>query len=404
MTAYLLGLHSRADSLAVAMGPADTINSMLINSMVFAFVPMLAAETNAGRTRLFLRLRRAFVWVFPAVSLAVIATAGWLMRVLAPGLDAEALRTAIDLARILALSTSAAGIAALYWALLYTERRFAPTAFYQATLNLSTIAAAIVLWKELGVYAFALGYTLGAAIQLAYVHIACRSSLRAPEAPAEEGLAWRQVLAKPAFFVAYAAGLGLNVTFTRAYATHAGPGMAAAFEYCMRVVGVPLAILVSPMANSLLPEIARLRSLFRLREAFPLIDRTIVWSALASLAITAAALLLRHPVIALLFQRGSFTAESTSRVSAVFLGFGPVLVGWTLIEIAARSLFALERPWLPLLAAFVPVTVNAGLTLAFHSIAPERIGMGASSGAMAGAALLLLMVYVSRSRKSGVRS
>ena len=42
---------------------------------------------------------------------------------------------------------------------------------------------------------------------------------------------------KPAFFVVYAAGIGLNITFTRAYATHAGPGMAAALDYCMRGVG-----------------------------------------------------------------------------------------------------------------------------------------------------------------------
>ena len=92
---------------------------------------------------------------------------------------------------------------------------------------------------------------------------------------------WREILAKPAFFVVYAVGLGLNITFTRAWATHAGPGMAAALDYCMRGVAVPMALLVNPITNSLLPEIARLRSLFRLREAFRLIDRTIALSALA---------------------------------------------------------------------------------------------------------------------------
>ena len=43
LTAYFLGTHSLADSLAVAMGPVDTLNSVLINSVVFAFVPMLTA-------------------------------------------------------------------------------------------------------------------------------------------------------------------------------------------------------------------------------------------------------------------------------------------------------------------------------------------------------------------------
>src|SRR5436305_14531042 len=93
---------------------------------------------------------------------------------------------------------------------------------------------------------------------------------------------WAELLAKPAFFVVYAAGLGANITFTRAYATHAGPGMAAALDYCLRGVGVPVALLVNPISNSLLPEIARLRSLLRLREALRLLDKTIALTALAA--------------------------------------------------------------------------------------------------------------------------
>ena len=71
VTAYLLGTHSHADSLAVAMGPTDTLNSVLINSVVFAFVPMLTACSGAERTALFLRLTRFFLWVSSAISLAV---------------------------------------------------------------------------------------------------------------------------------------------------------------------------------------------------------------------------------------------------------------------------------------------------------------------------------------------
>ena len=66
LTAYLLGTHSRADSLAVAMGPVDTLNSVLINSMVFAFVPMLTVARGEERTALFLKLNRCFWWVPPA--------------------------------------------------------------------------------------------------------------------------------------------------------------------------------------------------------------------------------------------------------------------------------------------------------------------------------------------------
>jgi putative peptidoglycan lipid II flippase len=397
LTAYLLGTHSRADSLAVAMGPLDTLNSVLINSMVFAFVPMLTARGHEDRAALFSKLRRGFVWVFAAVSAVVMFTAPWLMRVLAPGLNPDSFQAAVTILRILAVSTTASGVAALYWALLYTERRFGPTAFYQATLNLFTILAALVLWRRLGVYAFAIGYAIGACVQLALVHHASRSNLSADK-PHRCDLRWREILGKPAFFLVYASGLGLNITLTRAYATHTGPGVAAALEYCMRGVGVPLAILVNPLANSLLPEIARLRSAFRLREAFRLIDRTVALAALIAVAGCAFALLFRTPAIALLFQRGNFTADSTRLVSAVFLGLGPTLIGWSLIEITSRSLFALNRPWPPVLAALVPVLVNAALTYRLATSQPQWIGLGASVGALSGFAVLFLLVLLNRKR------
>ncbi len=397
LTAYLLGTHSRADSLAVALGPVDTVNSVLTNSMLFAFVPMLTARAGAERAALLLKLRRAFVWVFVLIAIGVVSAAPWLMRVLAPGLDAEALRAAVNILRILSISTAASGIAALYSALLYTDRRFAPTAFYQASLNVFTVLAAVSLWKLAGVYAFAIGYSAGACAQLAIVSYVGRSQLNMPALPKCD-LRWAEILGKPAFFLVYAAGLGLNITFTRAYATHAGSGMAAALEYCIRCVGVPLALLVQPFSNSLLPEIARLKSLNRLREAGRLIARTAALAALAAVAVCGLALLFRHIGIMLMFQRGSFTAESTELVSAVFLGLGPSLVGWSLMEIVSRSLFALDHRWPPVLAAFIPVFVNVTVTLRMGFSQPLWIGVGASLGTLAGFAALFLIALANRKR------
>jgi putative peptidoglycan lipid II flippase len=281
--------------------------------------------------------------------------------------------------------------------LLYTDRRFGLAAFYQAALNLFTVAGALCLWKPLGVYAFAVGYTAGAGMQLAAVYFATRRQLQAA-APATAALRFGEILAKPAFFIVYASGLALNLTFTRAYATHAGSGMAAALDYCMRGVGVPMALLVSPISNSLLPEIARLRSLARMRDALRLIDRTVALTALAAVGGCGFAILFRHPAIALFFQRGSFTADSTRLVAAVFLGMGPSLVGWTLLEIMARSLFALNRPWPPVIATAIPLLLNVTLTLHIHSHRPELIGLGSSAGLLAGFAALFAMAHMGRRR------
>lgn len=397
VTGSLLGTDSRADSLAVAMGPLDTMNSVLINSMIFAFVPMLTACKGEERTALFLKLNRSFFWVFVAIAACVVVSAPWLMGVLAPGLDPRYFDTAVNVLRILSISTIGAGAGAIHCALLYTDRRFAPTAFQQAALNAFTVIGALALWKVAGVYGFAIGYSAGAWAQCAIVYFAARSGLDTRNAPPCE-IHWRDMLGKPAFFVIYAAGLGVNIIFTRAYATHAGPGMAAALDYCMRGVGVPMALLVTPISNSILPEIARLRSAFREREAFRLIDKTIALTALIAVAGCGFAVLFREPAIRLFFERGKFTPESTSLVAAVFLGLGPSVIGWSLIEINARSLFALDRSGPPVLAAWVPVLFNVGLTLWLHSFRPQLIGLGSTIGLMLGFAVLFVLAHLHRKK------
>jgi putative peptidoglycan lipid II flippase len=397
LTAYLLGTHSAADALAVAIGPIDTLNSVLINTMIFAFVPMLTEHEGAHRAALFHKLNHVFVRVFGGIALFIILGAPLLIRLLAPGLDVAYVGTAVTILRIAAISSLPAGTAALYVAFLYTQRRFAATAFYQASLNVFTIACALGLWRVAGVYGFAVGYAAGAWVQLAIVYSASRSSL-ATEDATEPGLHWRALLAKPGSFMVYAGVLGLNIIITRAYATHAGPGMAAAFDYSMRCLNVPLAYLINPVSNSLLPEISRLRSRFQLRRALHLIDKTIALVALVGLVGCAVGIAFREPLIALLFQRGNFTEQSTRVVAAVFLGFAPSLIGWSLLELMSRALFALDRPALPLGAVAVAAIFNLGFVLLVHSPEPQWIGVGASVGFLIAFLLLFAMVWMNRRR------
>ena len=395
LTAYLLGTHRRADSLAVALGPLDTFNSILNNSLLFAFVPMLTAAAGAERLAIFRRLLREFAGVFSAIALIALLAAPWLMRALAPGLPEPYFTHSVDIFRILSFSTLFVGVSSVYSSLLFTERRFAPTAFFQAALNVCTIVCALVFWKALGVYAFAVGYTTGAAAQLVIVFIATRRQ-RSQAGAADCDLPLRQILLKPAFFAVYAVALALNITFTRAWATHAGSGMAAALDYCMRGVGVPMALLVTPISNSLLPELARLRSLKRMRDALRLIDRTIALTALVVVSGCAFAVLFRKPAITLFFQRGNFTSDSTQLVAAVFLGLGPSLIGWTLLEITARALFALNRAWPPVIAGVIPVLVNLAITIRLHADRPALLGLGATAGVTAGFLALFAMAHMDR--------
>jgi putative peptidoglycan lipid II flippase len=400
VTAYFLGTHAKADELAVAISPVDTLNSVLINTMVFAFVPMLMLREGADRTALFRTASRIFAYIFGSLTALVVLTAPLLIQVLAPGLLPEQHVVAANILRISSLSTLAAGSTAIYSALLFTQRRFGPSAFNQACLNIFTIAGAVSLWKVAGIYGFAIGYTVGAFVQFLVVYFPARG-IAGPPGARLQATPWRELLAKPGAFIIYAALISLNLIVTRAHATETGSGMAAAFDYCMRCVNVVIAYLVSPVSNSLLPEIARLGARNRSREAVRIIEKTTLLIAGAAVAACIFGIAFRRPVIALLFQRGNFTAQSTQLVSGVFLGFAPSIVGWALLEITSRSLFALNRPWLPLGAAAIPVLFNLvfSAVMRAHGLTqPQYVGLGASCGLLLAFAVLLGLAHGLRKR------
>ena len=113
-------------------------------------------------------------------------------------------------------------------------------------------------------------------------------------------------------------------------------------------------------------------------------------------------MLLRTPAISLLFERGSFTSQSTALVANVFAGLAPSLIGFTLMDLISRCCFALDRPRLPLIAAFVPVMVNGlflgALRWSGHLNNPLFLGLGASTGLLAGFSVLLIMTRTLRPR------
>lgn len=396
VTAWLLGTHARADVLAVAMGPLDTLNSLIINTMLFAFVPMLLHRHDGDRTAVFARSARVFAAIVLALSILIAVFAPQLIPIVGPGLaDPERVQATV-LLRLFAPAIFFSGCAAVFSALLYTDRRFVVPGLYQTCLNGGVVAGALLLRKRFGINGFAIGYTAGTALELLLTWFFSRDLRREPRSPLRLPLS--EVLLRPGMFVLYGGLIAGNLVVTRAFATHAGSGMAAAFDYSMRCTSVVLAYLVYPVASTLVPEIARLRGRNDTRKAHSLIDRGVGLMALAATVSCAIGVALRTPIIALLFQRGSFTAESTRLVSAVFLGFAPSLIGWALLDLMARCFFALDRSRMPLIAAFLPITLNLAITSFLratgHLKDPALLGLGASVGLLAGFAALFIMIHI----------
>src|SRR5262249_23403025 len=153
-----------------------------MNTILFAFVPMLLLRAGDDRADLFARAGRIFAAIAGGLTVITAIFAPQLMAVLGPGLAPPERAQAALLLRWMAPSTLLATGGAIYAALLFTERRFAVPSLYQTCLNGATIAGALLLRRSLGINGFAIGYSAGSALQLLLTWFASRDLRKRGEA------------------------------------------------------------------------------------------------------------------------------------------------------------------------------------------------------------------------------
>jgi putative peptidoglycan lipid II flippase len=78
--------------------------------------------------------------------------------------------------------------------------------------------------------------------------------------------------------------------------------------------------------------------------------------------------LLRRPLVAALYQRGNFSAESTQLVAWALLWYGAGLVGHCVVEIVARAFYALHDTKTPVMVGVAAMTLNLGFSLLFSAL------------------------------------
>lgn len=393
---YLLGTGPRADALSVAMAPIELWWSVLALAVIYGFVPKLSLEAPGG-PHAFRQVLKPVVRLAAGSSVCFFLFAPFFVRAFAPGLDAGTTELAADLLRVMAAAPAAVGASFVYSALLFSRRRFAVPSFQHAIVNSVTILGALALFDVWGAFGFAAGYSLGSWLQLWIAHVYA-SRVVSDFGGRDEPIGLVELLSGPGPILGQGLAMEMNTAVSRAFASTFGPGMTASFEYGAKLFRVPLALLVVPLAQSLLPEIsARQSTAAQKRSALQAVVRAAGLITAAGAAVMLVMMTWREPLVSLLFERGVFGRESTEAVAVILFGYMPVIIGRGLCDFLSRMLFGMRRFAAPLAGAFVALVVNFAVCAALPSERPVLIGAGAVTGFFLGAAIIV--VYVLRLRR-----
>jgi putative peptidoglycan lipid II flippase len=256
------------------------------------------------------------------------------------------------------------------------HRRFFWSAMQGVPFNLIMIVAAVVFGPRYGVYALAVGFVVGSGArllcQLVPVH-ALKLRLRASWDLKDPGF---RTIAKliPPLLVGSALG-NANTMVDRAVGSMVGEGTISALSYAWRIISLGQTLLVASLLTALYPAFGAAAGTRDLVEMRRLVGRGLSTVATVLLPVLGFLVVCSVPLVALIFEHGSFSPEDTLRTATAIVWYAPALLalGWR--EMVVRASYAMGDSRRPVTVFIGAMTINVigdftlGLTFGIAGIA-----------------------------------
>jgi putative peptidoglycan lipid II flippase len=366
MIAALLGTGPVADAFLVAFQMVNVVRRLLTEGAL-----------NAALVPAWLRLREtegpvsaaAFAGkVLATISVALLALSALLglfmplvLSALAPGFAGEAtLRLAVGDARLMLPYLAFAGPSTVMVALYSAQSRFALTAFSPLLFNIALIAVMIALAPErpeAGLVARALAATVGIAGFLQLLILVSRRGsgiarpLRISFAPDMRGFFARAIPG----MVANAAPQLLIVG--GAVIASTSPSAVSWLYFANRLVELPLGIVGVAMGTVLVSELARAHRSSDASAIATAQSHALELATGLALPATLGLVVLREPIVRLLFEHGAFTSDDTRATAQTLAWLALALPAHVLTKALSPAFFAREDTATPLKASLIGLAV-----------------------------------------------
>ena len=321
LAAYL-GTNYRSDAYYMVSSIQQVIYPMLSVGIWKVFLPVYKEKITQGHTYQAYELTNKAISFFTVISIAVVAMimvlTGPVVSIVAPGFEGETRALCIRLVRISAPMYVFIIASAVYASVLQCHNKFLGSQIREVASHIPTILAAIFFYQKFGIEAMAIALVVGGAVRLLIelpfvdwgykykpdLKFRTKEFLtmlkRLPSALISEGVTQ------------------LNTLIDKAMASTLPEGTISGLNYGHRLMNVFSGLLSTAIATALYPQMIELIALKKENELRKLVVRIINIFCLLMVPVTLACVLFRTELVAAVFQRGSFTTESTALTSGVF--------------------------------------------------------------------------------------
>ncbi|RPH51102.1 MAG: murein biosynthesis integral membrane protein MurJ [Desulfobacteraceae bacterium] len=403
--AWYFGAGLGSDAFFVAFRIPNLFRRLFAEgSLSISFIPVFAEYlTKQGKNeadRLAGSAARLLSLILIVAVIFGIILSPLIVRLIAPGFSDTAGKytLTVSLTRIMFPYLFFICLVALFTGILNVLGHFAAPAFAPAILNISMIAALLFIPSGSGEPAkfLAVGVLVGGFLQLAVqipflikkgVYFGKSSGIYHP------GLKEVGTLMLPAIFGA--AVYQINILIGTLLASFLPEGSVSYLYYADRLVQLPLGIFAISAATAIFPALSRQASgneMEAFRETFDYSLRIVMFITFPCMI---GLIVLREPIVALLFKRGEFDAQTAALTAQALLYYSTGLWAFASVRIIVSVYYALRDTRTPVITALISFLANVVLSLLLMKpLKHGGLALATSLSSMLNVVLLLLALDI----------
>jgi putative peptidoglycan lipid II flippase len=367
IVAHFFGTDAQADVYFASMGIILSV-VFLVKELIYPSVlPVFAQSLKTSFAVSSALFKRIFLWMLTILAIlafVMVLFSGAVTTILVPGFTEDKKMLTSSLLRYLAPSCLFLCLTTLTYAVLNCRRNFLKAALPEAVFKLLIAAGLVILAPIIGIYALAVVLTIASMavfiVQFFFIpegRVFFSNNLSDSDNEFKKALTLMGPLVVGVVF-SHISGLIDNM-----FASTLPTGQLSFLGYSKKLIDSILLIGPVALVTVVYSQLSHLNAEGRVQEFKCLFIRALRLIFFASLRAAIVLIMLRASVVAVLFERGRFTAQSTLGTSQALFIYSIGLVAFSLEALVVFTFYALSNTKVPVRVGILCVLLNILLTI-----------------------------------------
>lgn len=378
------GATSDTDAFNLAFRLPSLLVVIVAAALTATFVPLFSYRLATGRKeeawKLSVNIGNIISLILVLLTVVLIIVAPWLMALIGRGFKDQTIvsERLVPLFRIMMLGFTFQGLTGLLIGMLNSLKRFALAAFAPALGTAMTLVITIALAKSMGITSLAIGTAVGWGLGLLVLFPGLRGQgiqyrfhidWRDPTVREVGGMVWPILLGAAVGAVGMFAAQMLGTMLEK--------GAITSLNLADKLFQLPLGLFVAGITVPIFPLFSEQVAARAPERVKATLDFALRLMGFILVPATVGLVLLRYPLIGLLFEHGKFTSDDTARTAWAFLFEVLGLYAYAGRDTLTRVFYAHHDTRTPIKIGMVTVVVSIGLSyLLMQSMGVGGLALG----------------------------